>query len=60
MLLAQQEERLRAEFKLQLQQAEFEMDGLKGLLELKDARGGKATEGWVNSNKQRFLNSCVR
>ncbi len=37
-LLAQQEERLRAEFKLQLQQAEFEMDGLKGLLELKDAK----------------------
>ncbi len=36
-LLAQQEERLRAEFKLQLHQAEFEMDGLKGLLELKDA-----------------------
>ncbi len=36
-LLAQQEERLRAEFKLQLQQAEFEMDGLKGLLDLKDA-----------------------
>lgn len=36
-LLAQQEERLRAEFKLQLQQAELEMDGLKGLLKLKDA-----------------------
>ncbi|XP_058646573.1 uncharacterized protein LOC131548960 isoform X2 [Onychostoma macrolepis] len=34
---AQQEDRLRAEFKLQLQRAEFEMDGLKGLLELKDA-----------------------
>lgn len=37
MLIAQQEERLRAEFKLQLQHAEFEMDGLKGLLKLKDA-----------------------
>ncbi len=36
-LLAQQEECLRAEFKLQLQQAEFEINGLKGLLELKDA-----------------------
>ncbi|XP_052387105.1 uncharacterized protein LOC127933996 [Carassius gibelio] len=36
-LLAQQEERLRAQFKLQLQQAELEMDGLKGLLKLKDA-----------------------
>jgi len=36
-LIARQEERLRAEFKLQLQHAKLEVDGLKGLLKLKDA-----------------------
>lgn len=36
-LISQQEERLRAEFKLQLQHAQCEMDEMKYLLKLKDA-----------------------
>ncbi|RXN37649.1 hypothetical protein ROHU_001856 [Labeo rohita] len=36
-LISQQEERLRAEFKLQLQHAQCEMDEMKDLLKLKDA-----------------------
>nr|XP_055049230.1 uncharacterized protein LOC129434322 isoform X1 [Misgurnus anguillicaudatus] len=54
MLITQQEERLRTEFKLRLQHAESEVDGLKGLLKLKDAESEenrqKATLTTINKD----------